>query len=113
MLCLYPQHLRRLADENCSNHGQMNGSVCECDIGLSFLILVILSYHGDTCSESCEGLREEDDEVYECSGYGDCELTDGKYECKCDDYAFGPDCSQVCPESYRDEDDNIIICTKV
>ena len=111
MLCLYPQHLRRLADENCSNHGQMNGSVCECDIGLLFLILVILSYHGDTCSESCEGLREEDDEVYECSGYGDCELTDGKYACKCDDYAFGPDCSQVCPESYRDEDDNVIICS--
>lgn len=89
----------------------MNGAVCECDIGLLFLILVILSYHGDTCSESCEGLREEDGEVYECSGYGDCELTDGKYECKCDDYAFGPDCSQVCPESYRDEDDNVIICS--
>ena len=89
----------------------MVDNVCECNFGLSFFIFVILSYYGDTCSDSCEGLKIEDGEVYECSGYGDCELTNGAYVCKCDSYAFGSDCSAVCPESYRDDNDTIIICS--
>ena len=103
--------LRSLVEDDCGDHMHMDDNECICDDGFVLFISIIYSYYGEKCSDFCPGLEKdtETDYTYECSGFGEC--NEETLKCKCDDYAFGDDCSLVCDYSYRDGDDSQIICS--
>ena len=88
--------LRHLEDSDCNGHGQLVDGYCECDEGSACTCLVILRFHGTSCTEQCPGYIDGED-ILECNGNGSCEEDIDGWYCECDDGYYGDDCAGFCP----------------
>ena len=53
--------------------------------GVYMYVWLLLRYHGEKCTKQCPGYLVESDDIWECSGYGDCvEDESNEWKCECD-----------------------------